>query len=121
MIDLSKAIKLKVIQFHVEGLEIEWIIATLKTITQKHEDFKEISFNVTDVMYKVKDNPITKWLELESLIVKFWEERSIQTKVIYGGPRCKGRVEKGQSLILCPLLLPNVMKEGIVDMIEVPD
>ena len=42
LIDLSKATKLKDVIFNLDWLSVAWVASTLKTITSRHRDLREV-------------------------------------------------------------------------------
>jgi hypothetical protein len=117
-IDLSKATKLGGAVFRPASLNVEWITATLQTITPEHRNLRKISiyvpyhltlFHVGDnVRQTIGEANFEQWLDLNRLLVQFWESCSIHPNVIRTRPNWEGRDER--DCIGC--LLPELMREG---------
>jgi hypothetical protein len=90
-IDLSKATKLKDVAFQPVIQSVKWVATTLRT-TPKPQDLREISiylpYYVTatgvgvDVVQVIGEENWEEWLDLDRLLVQFWESGSIRPKVI---------------------------------------
>ena len=123
-VDLSKAIKLKDVVFQ-PGLErVEWVIKALQTITPEHRDLLQLTIDiplnltvagfVANGEEAVGEQAHGQWLDLDRLLVQFWESRSIRPKVVYTmGFGMRDFVES---------LLPEITKRGVanVDLVERP-
>ena len=93
-----------------------WIIATLETITSKHRDFRKIYIDVDHVRELDKANPEVAWSDLDRLLVKFWESRSIRTRLGLTEPPKRAGGMRG----LAMFLLPELTKRGMIDFVEEP-
>lgn len=123
MIDLSKASDLKNVVFRV-GLEnVGWVTRTLQTVPPEHQDLQQISICIprsmaltrisSDIMRFVGEAISGRCSDLDRLLVKFWESRSIRPKV-----GCERLGEKQQNMDYCiGRSLPEITKRGIVDPI----
>ena len=90
-IDLSKATKLKDVAFQPTSRSVKWITTTLKTAS-KHRDLREISIHLDsyvaivgaggDVVQVIGEEIWEEWLDLDRLLVQFWESSSIRPKVV---------------------------------------
>jgi hypothetical protein len=119
-IDLSKATKLRDAAFHLNWWSVQWIITALQTITPKHRDLQQVTvvmshyltrLNVgVDVGRAVGETNIGQWLDLDRLLVRLWESRSIHPKVM-----CTAE-QHMRGFVGC--LLPEGIKRGIVDLAE---
>jgi hypothetical protein len=111
-IDLSKATKLKDVVFRLVSWSVEWITIPLQTITPEHQDLRQITIHV---LYRLTTDAnavrtIGEWTDLDLLLVKLWESRSIR-------PRVEGVAE--QDMRSCvERLLPEITRRGIVDLVE---
>jgi hypothetical protein len=122
-IDLSNATKLKDVDIRLNSWSVEWIVMALRTITPKHRDLRQITiripycFALLDVGINVRQNIgaayFEQWLDLDRLLVQFWESHSIQPTVICG-MRIGG--EGTGDCIGC--LLPEAMRRGIFDLVK---
>ena len=118
-IDLSKATKLKGVVFHC-GLSSKWVTATLETITSRHRNLQQISIHVPRTWtYTFQDDgvtineinieyPVAQWLDLDRLLLQFWDSRSIRPKVVYP-PAGKTQVRNWAEE-----LFPESTKRGII-------
>jgi len=122
--DLSKVPKLKDVTFRVRSQSIEWAIMALRTITPKHGDLRQISiypslYLITTARSSngqtIEQTTYAQWSDFESLLVQFWESRSIRPRVTPATPtrgvRLRGFAE---------CLLPEVTRRGIVDLLRSP-
>ena len=58
-----------------------------------------------------------RWSDLNRLLVQFWESHPIQVKVVCPSPL---NSDGWSVLDWVTLLLPELMKRGIIDLVEVP-
>ena len=113
-IDLSKAMKLQHIIFRCGSLRIEWITRTLETITPENQGFQRITVDVDRVRILVGVDPGVGWPDLDHLLVRFWESRSIRTTLESFGRPLRGMMD----FAMC--LLPELTKRGAIDLVEEP-
>lgn len=112
--------------FRYESKNIDWITMTLQTITSEHRDFRQITiflpclltlFNVVvggPPSTYLDDAMARQWLELDCLLLQFWETRSIRPRVLC--PRLGGEWRNTETLIGC--LLQGITQRGIIDLFE---
>jgi len=98
-IDLSKATKLKDVVLRCGSPNNEWVTTTLETVTFQHQDLQQISIHIPPTLSHAMPgddatvervegaDPQTQWSDLDRLLVRFWDTRSIRPKVVY--PRTK--------------------------------
>jgi hypothetical protein len=101
-----------------------WILATLRTITRDHTELRRITLalrcsggldNPEDFKLADGGTVYPEWLELDRLLAQLSESHSIRVKVVYNlhtdenGSKERGRMK---------ILLPEVMKRGVVDLVE---
>ena len=96
---------------------MEWITPALETITSGHRDLQQISVIVDRVYVLVNANLGAGWPDLDRLLVRFWESRSIRTK--FAG-RDDPRDGVGGVMGLAKRLLPESTRRGIIDPRELP-
>ena len=122
-VDLSKVAKLRDMVFRPQSPAIAWVTAALQTITTEHRNLRSISiyapFRFTqinpdaNVRETIGGEIFDQWLDLDRLLVQFWESRSIRPNVV-----CT-KVERGNKntryCIGC--VLPEVTKRGVIDLI----
>jgi hypothetical protein len=92
----------------------------LETITSQHRDLQQISIHVPYILsYALHGGgTTTEWidgtqrLELDHLLVQFWDLRSIRPKVMYSKNQKRGIRD------LVVYLLPEITKRGIIDLVE---
>ena len=115
-VDLSKATNLQDVSFRPKSMNIEWIVLTLRTITAEHRDLRQISIHApydpsvrasvgASVRQLLGEQICGSWLGFDSLLVQFWEVRSIRPRVI-----CMTQHER--HYIEC--LLREITKRGMV-------
>ena len=103
----------------------EWVTKTLETITSRHQNLQRISIHLPQIFHQItREDGVTEWairidfgiqwLDLDNLLVQFWESRSIRPKVVY--PLTNDRKEEMRNG--AGHLLPEVTKRGIVDLVE---
>jgi hypothetical protein len=123
-INLSEATKLKCAMFGCETLGAGCAITALESITSAHQGLEKISLYIphrdecrpTGMERVEKVNPGMRWSDLDLLLVKFWETRSICPQVLFpSSPRRDGASVQEWA----KYLLPEVMKKGIVDVVEI--
>ena len=122
-IDLSKAKNLKEVTFPCK-LGLEWITATLQTITRDHKTFQRISLNTFHTLYfsiPVDPSGISdrKWLELDRTLCRLLEAHSIRLGVLRDAPMFHEEIEaENRARSSLASLLPLVTGRGIVDLIR---
>ena len=124
-IDLSRATRLEGVAFRYNGSkDLNWVIRTLRTITPEHRHLRQISiyvpsrltsFDVGANIGQTIGGTITRqWLDLDHLLVQFWESRLIRPRV-----ECVRLGQRRQSAEYCVGgLLPETTKRGIIDLVE---
>ena len=120
-IDLSKARRLKDVNFRPESRNVEWITVALQTITPEHRDLRRISIRVShcltvfevdaDGQRSIGEAISRQWWDLDHRLVQFWDSRSIRPRVVCTRPG--GRVGDAETRIGC--LLPEMAKRGVID------
>ena len=87
-IDLSKAIKLQDVIFRPDFPSVKWITAALQTTTPKHRELQKITIRVPysstfpdNVDTVERSTTFGEWMDLDRLLVQFWESRSTHPKV----------------------------------------
>ena len=123
LIDLSKATKLKDMEFGFQYLSIAWVASTLKTITSRHRDLQGVSIRGCDLSDSTgtgwqanaaaeEDDTREQWMDLERTLVQLWESHAVRAKVEYYS---KTREE---SCELMEKLLPEATKRGVVELLR---
>jgi len=122
-LDFSNALKLNEVVFWVGILSAVWMTLALETITPAHRDFHHITIHVSAYLPSIA-NPTNlretlgafygQWMDLDRLLVQFWESRGIRPKVGCNVSK-KGNVAMFE-YIGC--LLPEVTKRGIVELVS---
>ena len=126
-IDLSKATNLKEVAFRCHSLRAGWITSTLETITPKHQNLQLISIRIPRVLrsvasateaQEIEANPSMRLLDLDRLLVQFWDSRSIRARILYPPSLegCRFFAESAGRWI--PYLFPELTRRGIVDIVE---
>ena len=120
-IDLSKATKLKNVVFQLDSWSVGWIVTALQTITPKHRDLRQITIQVShhliclvlcgSISLNVGEEIRGQWLDLDRLLVQFWESRSIRSKLRSGYAKYGvGNCVHG--------FLPEGRRRKVVDLVE---
>jgi hypothetical protein len=110
-LDLSKATKLKVVEFRCARSNVQWIATALQTI--KSENLQQITINLFPASGRVGEAVRREWLNLDRLLTQFSTSRSIRPKIVYvereGGADLKN---------LALSLFPELTRRGIIDVVE---
>jgi hypothetical protein len=128
-IDLSQATKLRDVVFRPISWRVEWITMTLQTITPSHQDLRQISIRVhhpssvnisgagvyADVRGALGEPAYREWLDLDHLLVRLWESRSVRPKAIVSTTPTKA--EWG-SRDCVGSLLPEATKGRMIELAE---
>jgi hypothetical protein len=109
-LDLSKATKLKDVEFRCPGPNIQWITMALQSIESK-------SLRQIIIHYYIFPNPDGEtvhqaWRDLDRLLVQFWTSRAIRPKIKYGAGERENDL-KG----LASSLLPELTRRRVVDLL----
>jgi len=96
----------------------------LKTITSGHRDLQRISIDIsydvtliadpTDVRQTVVEEICGEWMELDRLLVHFWESCAIRAKITYKTEEWEKEVARGYM----GSLLPETTARGIVELVN---
>jgi len=97
---------------------------TLETITLHHQDLQQLSIHIPQIVSYIahedgaalEQNEVVdvgvQWPDLDHLLLKFWDSRSIRPKIV--GPRVRnGRGTRDW----VGNLLPELTKRGIIDLV----
>ena len=123
-IDLSKATKLRDAAFILTSPDVEWITLALQTITPEHRHLQRISICVLftlalsrvgadlgQVIPAIGGSVSDWWLDLDHLLVQFWESHSIRPNIT-----CV-MLNKEKEIRECMgHLLPETTERGIIDL-----
>jgi len=122
-IDFSGATILKEAVFRLRMLDPIWIVMALQTITSEHRHFQWISIHApynlpstidpTSLKPTLGESYYRRWMDLDWLLVQFWESRAIRPKIVYR----MSREKKG----VCEFignLLPEITKRGVINLVE---
>jgi hypothetical protein len=122
-IDLSKATKLKDVEFTF-GLRPRLLITTLRTVTRDHRELEQISLAVisarglydqSDVRSGVGEVAYQQWLELDRIMTRLNESHPVRLKINCNKPLDPdGSKERNRMEVL----LPEAMARGIVDIVS---
>jgi hypothetical protein len=119
-VDFSKATKLKSVVFRPHPGRVEWVTTALQTITSEHRDLRQISIRLPYFLTLDRDATIRQaiagegsnlWLNLDCLLVQFWESHSIRPMIVYMANK-----DITRDHIEC--LLPEITKRGVIDIFE---
>ena len=87
---------------------------TLQTVDSK--DLQSITIKPHDLPPKpVEEGVYQEWRDLDRTLVQFWTSHSIRPKVMY--VPWMGQNNLGDGV---PILLPELTRRGIVDVVEAP-
>ena len=121
-IDLSKATRLAAVAFRVDGCSVEWVTTALQTIPPGHRDFRRVSIYAprhltgagADVKQTIAEQFLSQWLDLDRLLVRLWETRSIRPEVVCVRPH------KNKQIMMDSMgcLLPELTKREVIDLVE---
>jgi len=108
--------------FQVNSWHVEWVTKALQTIQPEHQALRQISIHApyhltnagTHVKETVGEQIFQQWLDLDRLLVQFWEARSIRPKVVAVTPH----KEKQDVRNCIGYLLPDTAIRGIIDLVE---
>ena len=119
--DLSGATKLEEVNFQQLSLRVCWITLALGTITPKQRDLRQISIDVpTNLPHprtkrRIGQEIYGQWLELDHILVQFWESHSIRPRFTRKTWGQKSQITTEDCL---GYLLPEATKTGIIDVVE---
>ena len=92
----------------------------LHTITSEHRGLQQISLPVSydftrgaNVRQNIGEVTYGHWLDLDRLLVGFWESHSIRPKILY--THTPQDEEVAVECISC--LLPKITRRGIIDLV----
>ena len=117
-LDLSKATKLKDVEFWLAGPYIRWIVMTLEPpkLQERKTLSRSPSARLPTFHDLIEETVHQEWQDLDHLLVELWTSHSIfpkVTPVIYTG------VERGNRLSeLVESLLPELASRGAVNAVE---
>ena len=123
-IDLSKATKLRDVVFILTSPDVEWITLALQTFTPEHRHLQRFSICVlfTFALSRVGADPgqvipaiggsvLDRWLDLDHLLVQFWELHSICPNIT-----CVMLNEEKEIRDSMGQLLLETTERGIIDL-----
>jgi len=112
LLDLSKASRLKYLEFLLAEPSVQWITTTLRSVESK--SFQRISINSYDnISEPIGEAFQQEWQDLDRLLVQFWISNSVRLRVEY-------IVEEGEEDLRdrVPSLLPELTRRGLVDLVR---
>jgi len=111
-LDLSKATKLKDVEFRCGKPDIQWIIMALQTIESKN--LRQITIDLYALSVRqIGETVSQEWLDLDRLLVRLSTSHSIRPKITNG--KWDGGANLGS---IVPILLPELTRRGAVDVAE---
>ena len=119
-IDLSKATRLQNLVFRPTSLSVEWITTAFQATVLKHRGLRKISLYIHPQLTFFDADTIKRsasyreWLDLDRLLVQFWESRSTSPKVICRTPEG----EEGDRRYFTGCFLPELTQRGMVGLNE---
>ena len=108
-LDLSKATKLKDLSFRYPVSNVQRITMALQSV--KSENLRQITIHPHDISTdQIGEAKRREWQDLDRLLIQFWTSHSVRPKFAY-------KAENGFR-DLAPSLLPELMRRGLVDLVE---
>ena len=124
LLDLSNTPKLKEVTFRVKTLSVVWMTRVLRTIAPNHQNSHKISIRILERHRPIADPTGLKgtfeepfyrqWMDLDRLLVKFWESRGIRPKVLYD----VSENEKEATCKSIGCLFPEITERGIIELVN---
>ena len=120
-IDLSKATKLRDASFRPGPWRVEWVTTAFQTIL-KHRELEKISIDLSHQVisssphFLKQSADYSEWLDLDRLLVEFWESRLTDTF----SPKVTCVVREWVTQDLgghAECLFPEMEKRGAIDLI----
>jgi hypothetical protein len=109
-LDLSKATSLKDVVLRCASPNVQWAATTLRTIESKN--LQRITIDMSILESLIKETVHQAWLDLDRLLAQFSESHSIRPEIILS------RGKEGTNFKnLVPILLPELTRRGIVDVV----
>ncbi|KAF9780892.1 hypothetical protein BJ322DRAFT_288059 [Thelephora terrestris] len=108
-LDLSRAAKLKHVEFRFEMPDVQWIVATLETAEtntlQQITLFSSVPFDTVEEVIRME------WQNLDHLLARLWTAHSIVPELKYTPTLEMELVDLGEA---APGLLPKLVNMGVV-------
>ena len=99
--------------FRYAGLHAEWITKTLNTVKSKNLHSLSLKLPRSGIEDPVWEVAHQEWLDLDRLLVQFWDSHKLRSKVIYATEKdAKDEVAK---------FFPELTRRGIVDVLNESD
>jgi len=118
-IDLSKATKLQEVILRPGSLSIQWITTAFQTTIPKHQGIQEISihlhpqFSLIDADTIKESETYGEWMDLDRLLIQFWESRPNPPKVTFA---TGGEEQDVEHFAGC--MLPELTRRGMISLGE---
>jgi len=112
-LDLSKATKLKDVQFWCRGQNIQRITTALRTAVFKSLQQITIRTDDTTLMIPIREMIHQESQDLDRLLAQLWTSYSIRPKVTFETIKRRSAPRD-----LAQSLLPELTRRGVVDVIE---
>ena len=97
--------------FRCKNSDVQRVIAALHTV--EPQNIEQIQLELSHYIFWGTVHQ--EWLDLDSLLVRFWTLHSLRLKVTYESRRGWGDRKESAAR-----LLPEVMRRGIADFVEQP-
>ncbi|KAF9789287.1 hypothetical protein BJ322DRAFT_1041768 [Thelephora terrestris] len=122
-VNFPKAIKLKEVVFRLGRIIDVWTVLALETLTSNHRALEKVAIHIhvwtplvdeaAGSMEGMRGVIHHQWMHLDRILVRLWESHAVSTQVIYSTRGTKnGRLEYIGGL------LPEVMKRGMVEVVD---
>lgn len=111
-LDLSKATKLRDISLRCNGPNVQPFAMALQTVQSKH--LQQITIQPCGAFaYPVEETVLQKLQNLDRTLVQFWNSHRIRPKIMFVAGKGENDLRG-----LAPSLLPELMRRGVVDLVE---
>ena len=115
-LDLSRATKLRHVEFVYESPRVQWIIATLRTAKTKTLQSISLAISYRAIIRAFHIEAIRQeWSSLDQLLVQIWTLHSLRPKLSHDRVV---NLEIQSAKIILGKLLPESTRRGIVDLVE---
>jgi len=112
--------KLQEVVLRPASLSIKWITTAFQITLPKHQGIQKISLHLHPQLSLIDDDTIKEsesygeWMDLDRLLVQFWESRSTPPKVTFTTPG--GEEQDTRHFVEC--MLPELTRREMIDLFE---
>jgi len=117
-LDLSEATKLRDVVFRCARANVRWISKALHTA--RSGDLQRISLELprhrqVAIEHATWETVHQEWADLDHLLVQFWASHSLRPKVMYESGKWGKEMRD-----YATMLLPELTRRGIIDLVQCP-